>query len=102
MEFNHFGLKCPFAHIYKKNHELPLNLSIRGVQNKCVVKNIIHDAYDRYLTQQQDKEIGQFCLPKPETSEFANPELLGLPDRTGKKQQIITSSHFNTLTCIKS
>jgi len=79
MEFNHFGLKCPFAHIYKKNHELPLNLSIRGVQNKCVVKNIIRDAYDRYLTQQQDKrnksvlsaQTWNFRVCKPKTSGFA-------------------------------
>jgi hypothetical protein len=37
MEFNNFGLKCSFAHIHK-NMELPLNLSIRGVKNKCVNK----------------------------------------------------------------
>ena len=31
------------------------------------------------------KEISQFCLPRPGTSEFANPKLPGLPDRTGLK-----------------
>jgi hypothetical protein len=42
MNFNNFGLKCQFAHFQGKM-ELPLNLSIRGVQGKCVNKIYVMD-----------------------------------------------------------
>jgi hypothetical protein len=53
------------AHIHK-DMELPLNLSICGVQNKCVNK-LYRDAYDKYLTEEQGNKIIQFCQPKSRT-----------------------------------
>jgi hypothetical protein len=69
MEFNNFSLKCPFAHIHKNNIELPLNLSIRGVQNKCMNKlYVMHMTYISHNSK--IKEVNRFCQPNSGTPEI--------------------------------
>jgi hypothetical protein len=63
----HFRPQMPFCTYSHENIELPLNLSIRGGAKQVCVQ-IICDAYDKYLTQQQDKKINQFYQPESETS----------------------------------
>ena len=64
---------------------------------------IIRDAYDRYLTQKQDKRSRSVLSAQTRNLRVPNPELPELPDlpgRTGLKQQNIISSLFITLTSI--
>ena len=61
---------------------------------------IIRDAYDRYLTQKQDKRSKSVLSAQTRNLRVPNPELPDLPGRTGLKQQNIISSLFITLTSI--
>jgi len=61
---------------------------------------IIRDAYDRYLTQKQDKRSRSVLSAQTRNLRVPNPELPDLPGRTGLKQQNIISSLFITLTSI--
>jgi hypothetical protein len=39
-------------HIFQENpKDLPLYVCIRGVQQKCVCKQVIHDAHDSWFTK---------------------------------------------------
>ena len=79
-------------HILSTNETPPKSQHPWSAKQMC--DQIIRDAYDRYLTQKQDKRSRSVLVRQTRNFLVPNPELPDLPGRTGLKNNKTSFHHL--------